>query len=396
MHRLISVLGLVVFLGIAYLLSENREEVNIKTVIGGIGLQLVLAVIILIIPQGQALFEILTEFVATILDFAVDGAEFVFGEELVVERGEFAFYVLPTIIYFSALMSVLYYLGIIQKVVKLMAVIMKKVMDLSGAESLAAAANVFVGQTEAPLVVKKYLPEMTRSEVMALMTGGMATVAGGVFAAFVGMGIDPGYLLAASIMSAPSSLVMAKLMIPETEESVTAGEVRIDIDQEHNDVIGAAAGGASEGLTLALNVAAMLIAFLALIALINYVLGFAGTSLEGVLGVLFSPFAFLMGVPLEEATEVGSLLGQKMALNEFVAFASFAEIMGELSHRSQMIATFALCGFANFGSIAIQIGGIGPLDPERKGMIASLGVRALIAGTLATYSTATIAGLFIG
>lgn len=395
MHRLISVLGLVVFLGIAYLLSENREEVNFKTVIGGVALQLIFAFIILVIPQGQALFEILTEFVATILGFAVEGAEFVFGEQLVADN-IFAFYVLPTIIYFSALMSVLYYLGIIQKVVKLMATIMKKAMDLSGAESLAAAANVFVGQTEAPLVIKKYLPKMTRSEVMALMTGGMATVAGGVFAAFVGMGIDAGYLLAASIMSAPAALVMAKLMIPETEESVTAGEVRVDIEQEHNDVIGAAAGGASEGLTLALNVAAMLIAFLALIALINYVLGFAGTSLEGILGVLFSPFAFLMGVPLEEATEVGSLLGQKMALNEFVAFASLAEMMGELSHRSQMIATFALCGFANFGSIAIQIGGIGPLDPERKGMIASLGVRALIAGTLATYSTATIAGLFIG
>ncbi len=395
MQRFISIIGLLVFLGIAFLISENRKAVNIKTVVGGLALQLLLAFLILAVPQGQTLFHSLTNFIATILEFAVDGAEFVFGEELVVERGEFAFYVLPTIIYFSALMSLLYYIGIIQKIVKVMAVIMLKVMDISGAESLAAAANVFVGQTEAPLVIKKYLPKMTRSEVMALMTGGMATVAGGVFAAFVGMGIDPGYLLAASIMSAPSALVMAKIMIPETEESLTAGEVRVDVELESDTPIGAISEGAREGLTLALNVAAMLIALLAIVALINYFLGFVGTSLEGILGVLFSPFAFLMGVPADEMMEVGNLLGQKMALNEFVAYASLTEMLGELSHRSEVIATFALCGFANFGSIAIQIGGIGPLDPDRRQMIASLGVRAMIGGTLATYSTATIAGLFI-
>ncbi|MBF8436125.1 NupC/NupG family nucleoside CNT transporter [Halanaerobiaceae bacterium Z-7014] len=408
MERIIPIFGLFVFLGIAFLLSENRSEVNIKTVIGGILLQLVFGFLILIVPQGRFLFEILTEFVATILDFAADGAVFVFGEELVhgvggaldgyFEEAPFAFYVLPTIIYFSALMSLFYYLGIIQKVVKVMASVMKKAMDLSGAESLAAAANVFIGQTEAPLVIKKYLPQMTRSEVMALMTGGMATVAGGVFAAFVGMGIDPGYLLAASIMSAPASLVMAKIMIPEIEESTTAGTVKVNIELEHDNVLGVVADGASEGLKLALNVAAMLIAFMAIIALINHGLGFFGTSLEGILGLLFSPFAYLMGVPMEEAREIGSLLGQKMAINEFVAYASLTELIAEeaISQRSQAIATFALCGFANFGSIAIQIGGIGPLDPDRKGMIASLGVRALIAGTLATYTTATIAGLFIG
>ncbi|MCK8817833.1 NupC/NupG family nucleoside CNT transporter [Natroniella sulfidigena] len=396
MSRLIGILGLLVFLGIAYALSEDRKAVNHRTVIGGLVLQLVFAFLILAFPPGRAAFQWLSEVAATILDFALDGAEFVFGEYLMAEHS-FALMVLPTIIFFSSLMSVMYYLGIVQKLVEAMAGIMMKVMGLSGAESLAAAANVFVGQTEAPLVVKRYIPKMTRSEVMAMMGGGFATVAGGVLAGFIGMGIDPGYLLAASVMSAPAALVMAKIIVPETEESVTAGEVDIDVEIDNENVIGAAAEGASEGLTLALNVAAMLIGFLGLIALINYPLGLLGTSLEQILGYVFSPFAFLMGVPAAEITEVGTLLGQKMAINEFVAYLSLADLLAAeaLSAKSEIIATFALCGFANFASIAIQIGGIGPLDPERKGLIASLGVKALIAGTLATYTTATIAGLFM-
>ncbi|WP_027340799.1 NupC/NupG family nucleoside CNT transporter [Halonatronum saccharophilum] len=396
MTRLIGILGLVVFLGIAYLLSEDRKAIDKRTVVGGVVLQLAFAFIILVIPAGQIAFQWVSDFVATILDFAIAGSDFVFGDLMGVGFS-FALMVLPTIIFFSSLMSVLYYLGIIQKLVKGMAKVMLKVMSLSGAESLSAAANVFVGQTEAPLVVKKYVPKMTRSEVMAMMSGGMATVAGGVLAGFIGLGIDPGYLLAASIMSAPASLVMAKIILPEKEESLTAGEVNMDVEINNQNVIDAAAQGASEGLTLALNVAAMLIAFVALIELINYPLNLAGTSLEGILGYIFSPFAFLMGVPMEEVREVGSLLGQKMAINEFVAYLNLAELIGAeaLSAKSEMIATFALCGFANFASIAIQIGGIGPLDSDRKGMIAELGVKALIAGTLATYTTATIAGIFM-
>ncbi|WP_027340792.1 NupC/NupG family nucleoside CNT transporter [Halonatronum saccharophilum] len=397
MSRLVGFLGLFVFLGIAYLLSEDKKAVNKRTVAGGIILQLVFAFIILGTSVGRNLFQWTSDFIATILEFASAGAEFVFGEALMGVGFSFAMMVLPTIIFFSSLMSVLYYLGIIQKVVEGMAKVMKKAMGLSGAESLSAAANVFVGQTEAPLVVKKYIPTMTRSEVMAMMTGGMATVAGGVLAGFVGMGIDPGYLLAASIMSAPASLVMAKIMIPETEESVTAGGVDIDIEVDSANVIDAAAAGASEGMTLALNVAAMLIAFVALIALINYPLSLVGTSLEAILGYVFSPLAYLMGASWAEATELGTLLGQKMAINEFVAYATLSEFIAEeaLSPKGQMIATFALCGFANFASIAIQIGGIGPLAGKNKQMVASLGVKALIAGTLATYTTATIAGIFM-
>lgn len=294
-------------------------------------------------------------------------------------------------------MSVLYYLGAIQRVVEFMAKIMKKVMNLSGAESLSAAANVFVGQTEAPLVVKRFVPNMTRSELMALMSGGMATVAGGVMAGYIGMGIDAGYLLAASIMSAPAALMMAKIVVPETKESVTSGEMKVDIEVNNANVIDAAAEGASEGLKLALNVAAMLLAFVSIIALINYPLSYLGTSLEQILGYIFAPLSLVMGVPMAEITEVGSLLGQKMALNEFVAYTQLSEMIkeGVLSHKAQLIATFALCGFSNFSSIAIQIGGLGSLAPERRGELAQLGVRALVAGSLATYMTATIAGILM-
>ncbi|SJZ59273.1 NupC/NupG family nucleoside CNT transporter [Selenihalanaerobacter shriftii] len=396
MSGVIGVIGMLALLGIAFIISENRKAIDYHPVIGGLLLQLTFAFIILKLPIGKLLFEQLSDFVAEILGFSTDGADFLFGA--LMDTGfSFALSVIPTIIFFSSLMSVLYYLGIVQKVVKVMAKVMKKAMDLSGAESLSAAANVFVGQTEAPLVVKRYVPDMTRSEVMALMTGGMSTVAGGVMAGYIGMGINAGYLLAASIMSAPAALVMAKIIIPETKESAISGDIDIDLEIENTNIIDAAAEGASEGLKLALNVAAMLLAFVSLIALINYPLSFIGISLEEILGYLFAPLSFLMGVPVEEIQEVGSLLGQKMAINEFVAYSQLAGMIkeGTLSTKSELIATFALCGFSNFSSIAIQVGGIGSLAPERRGEIASLGIRALIGGTLATYMTATIAGILL-
>lgn len=395
MTRFIGIIGMVVLLGIAYAISENRSEIDWHPIVGGLVLQLTFAFLILKFPPGKAAFEHLSDFVAKILGFSTDGADFLFGS--LMDSGAFALSVIPTIIFFSSLMSVLYYLGVVQKVVTWMAKVMKKTMGLSGAESLSAAANVFVGQTEAPLVVKRYVPDMTRSEIMALMTGGMATVAGGVMAGYIGMGIDPGYLLAASIMSAPAALLMAKIIVPETKESLTAGDIEIDLEIEDENLIDAAASGASEGLKLALNVAAMLLAFVSLIALINYPLGFLGTSLEEILGYLFSPLSFLMGVPLADITEVGSLLGQKMAINEFVAYSQLSKMIeaGKLAAKSELIATFALCGFSNFASIAIQVGGIGSLAEERRGEIAALGIRALIGGTLATYMTATIAGILM-
>lgn len=396
MSKLIGIIGMFVLLGIAYLISENRKKIDIRPVIGGLLLQLAFAFTILKLPIGKLAFQKLSDFIATILGFSTKGAEFLFGS--LMDTGfSFALSVIPTIIFFSSLMSVLYYLGIIQKVVEVMAKVMKKAMNLSGAESLSAAANVFVGQTEAPLVVKRFVPNMTRSEIMALMSGGMATVAGGVMAGYIGMGIDAGYLLAASIMSAPAALMMAKIVVPETKESVTSGDMNVDIDVDNANIIDAAAEGASEGLKLALNVAAMLLAFVSIIALVNYPLGYIGTSLEQILGYIFAPLSLVMGVPMAEITEVGSLLGQKMALNEFVAYTQLAEMIkeGVLSNKSQLIATFALCGFSNFSSIAIQIGGLGSLAPERRGELAQLGVRALIAGSLATYMTATIAGILM-
>ncbi len=396
MENFIGVLGIFVLLLIAYLISDNRKKIDFRPVVGGLLLQLAFAFIILKLPLGKMLFQKLSDFISEILGFSTEGAEFLFGS--LMDTGfSFALSVIPTIIFFSSLMSVLYYLGVVQKVVEVMAKFMRKIMNLSGAESLSAAANVFVGQTEAPLVVKRFVPDMTRSEIMALMTGGMATVAGGVMAGYIGMGIDAGYLLAASIMSAPAALMMAKIIVPETKESVTAGEINIDLNIDNANVIDAAAEGASEGLKLALNVAAMLLAFVAIIALINYPLSYLGVSLEEILGYIFAPLSFVMGVPISEITEVGSLLGQKMALNEFVAYTNLAEMVksNALSPKSQVIATFALCGFSNFSSIAIQIGGVGSLAPERRGELAQLGIKALIGGSLATYMTATIAGILL-
>lgn len=383
---------------IAYGLSNNKRKIPWRVIICGTLLQIVFALLVLKTVPGRAVFETAGDAIRRTLDFTNEGSKFVFGS-LVTNTESFgfifAFRVLPTIIFFSSLMAVLYYFGIMQVVVVAMAKGMTKLMGVSGAESLSVAANIFVGQTEAPLVVRPYVASMTTSELMVLMTGGMATIAGGVMAAYVGMGIDPAHLLSASIMSAPAALVIAKIMIPETAVPMTAGRVKIDVPKTDANVIDAAARGASDGLRLALNVGAMLLAFIALISLINYLLGLFGTNFETLLGYLCSPMAFVMGVPWEESFKVGNLLGQRIVINEFYAYANMAQMLKELSPRSSVILTYALCGFANFSSIAIQLGGIGGIAPERRQDLARLGIRAMIGGLLASYMTATIAGILI-
>lgn len=399
--RFVSLLGMLVLLLIAWSLSNNRRKIPWRTVITGTLLQLVFAVLILKTTPGRLFFDKLTVWVTTLLGFSDAGATFVFGEGF--REHFFAFSVLPTIIFFSSLITVFYYLGVLQWVVKIFAKIMMKVMGTSGAESLASAVNVFVGQTEAPLLIRPYVPSLTQSELMAVMTGGFANIAGGVLAAYVGMGVSAGHLIASSVMSAPASLLMAKLMFPERDVSATAGAVTIEVERPWANVIDAAAEGAAEGLKLALNVAAMLIAFIAVIALINSMLsGIAGwfgytMTLESIFGFIFRPLAWVMGVPWAEADKVGSLLGIKTVVNEFVGYARLQEMVaaGELSERARIIATYALCGFANFSSIAIQIGGIGAMAPERKHDLARLGLKAMIAGSLATFQTATIAGMLL-
>ena len=408
-ERIMSFVGLLVMIGIAYLLSDSRKKINKKTVLTGVGLQLLFGILILKTPWGKSSFEAIKEFFVQILNFTNSGSDFVFGGLKNFQKVGFVFatFVLPTIIFMSSLMSVLYHIGIMQVLIKGVAWVMVRVMGTSGAESLSAAANIFAGQTEAPLVVKPYLPKMTRSELMALMTGGMATVAGGVLAAYVGMGINAGHLLAASVMSAPAALVCAKILVPETEESVTRGNVDFKLPKTSANVIDAAASGASEGLTLALNVAAMLLAFIALIAMVNglfgwvgNLFGFQGLTLELILGYIFAPVAWLLGVPWnwEECLKVGTLLGQKLVLNEFVAYTGLQKLINTpngLSERSVNISVYALCGFANFSSIAIQVGGIGSLVPGRRKEFAQLGMKCLLGGTLACLMTACIAGILI-
>ncbi|MDC0253608.1 NupC/NupG family nucleoside CNT transporter [Bacteriovoracales bacterium] len=408
-ERLMSFVGLLVMIGIAYLFSDSRKKINKKTVLTGVGLQLLFGVLILKTPWGQSSFEAIKEFFVQILNFTNSGSDFVFGGLKNFQKVGFVFatFVLPTIIFMSSLMSVLYHIGIMQILIKGVAWVMVRVMGTSGAESLSAAANIFAGQTEAPLVVKPYLPKMTKSELMALMTGGMATVAGGVLAAYVGMGINAGHLLAASVMSAPAALVCAKILVPETEDSVTRGNIDFKLPKTSANVIDAAASGASEGLTLALNVAAMLLAFIALIAMVNglfgwvgNLFGFQGLTLELILGYIFAPVAWLLGVPWnwEECLKVGTLLGQKLVLNEFVAYTGLQKLINTpngLSERSVNISVYALCGFANFSSIAIQVGGIGSLVPGRRKEFAQLGMKCLLGGTLACLMTACIAGILI-
>ncbi len=410
MERVISLLGLVVMIGLAWAMSEHKKQVNLRVVWGGLLLQLVLAVFILKTSIGAAIFQSIGDFFTATLGFVDAGTSLVFGEEYV--HHFFAFKVLPTIIFFSSLMSILYYLGIIQKIVEAFAWVMQRTLGTSGSETLAAAANIFVGQTEAPLMVRPYISSMTKSELMALMVGGFATIAGGVLVAYVGMGIDAGHLVAASVISAPAALLISKLMIPETEQSVTLGHVELAVEEKHANVIDAATKGALDGMKLTLNVVAMLIAFLALVALVDAVLGLIGEwtgalfgynwhwSLAALFGYVFAPFAYLLGIPWSDCFYAGELLGKKMVLNEFIAYAQMMEWSQPdsgvvLSERSTLILTYALCGFANFGSVGIQIGGIGGIAPERRAELAILGIRAMIGGTLAMMMTACVAGILI-
>ena len=416
MERLISILGLFVFVGISYALSVNRRAIRWEPVLWGIALQLIFGVLILKTAPGFAVFQFLGNVVSRFLDFSDAGAKFVFGDNF--EEHFIAFKVLPTIIFFSSFITILYHYGILQRIVQVVAVVMMKTMKTSGSESLSAAANIFVGQTEAPLVIKPYVETMTKSELHAIMTGGFATIAGGLMAAYISFGVPAEHLIAASVMSAPAALVVSKLLYPETEESLTAGKIKVKVESVYANAIDAAATGASDGMKLALNVAAMLIAFLGLLALVNGILGWIGfriglpqLSLEWIFSYVLAPVAWLMGVPWADSPQVGVLLGKKTILNEFVAYLDLKTIIenidkinsGEaapnslpvISERAKLIATYALCGFSNIGSIGITIAGIGSIAPSRQSDLAQMGVRAMIGGSIACFMTACIAGILL-
>ncbi|MDJ1178046.1 NupC/NupG family nucleoside CNT transporter [Roseofilum sp. BLCC_M91] len=405
MERIISLLGLGVFVAFAYGISVNRGAVRWRVVAMGLGLQFVLAVLILKVPFGLALFRFLGDRIQTFLEFSDVGSEFVFSSQLVNnEVYIFAFRVLPTVIFFSAFISVLYYYGILPRMVQAIARLMQYTLKTSGSETLTAAANIFVGSTEAPLLIKPYVSTTTMSELHAIMTSGFATVAGGVLVAYISFGIAPEHLITASVMSAPAALAISKLMYPETESSPTMGTVSIEVEKTYVNAIDALSTGASEGMKLALNIAAMLIAFLGILAFINAVLawmgGFVGLptlSLEGIFGVIFAPVAWLMGVPWADCLVVGELLGKKTILTEFIAYVDLSELIRnqQLSDRTAAIATYALCGFSNLGAIGIQLGGIGAIAPSRQSDLAALGLRAMIAGFLACCMTACIAGILL-
>jgi CNT family concentrative nucleoside transporter len=406
-------LGAVVILGIAYAFSTNRAAIRWSTVAWGLGLQIVFALIVLKTSAGQRVFETLGRYITTLLSFAGVGSAFVFGalgdsslwsRVMVGALGPagaqsasiFAFQVLPTIIFIAALFAILYYFRVMPVIVRVFAVLMHRVMKASGAEALNVAASIFMGQTEAPLTIRPYLPDMTYSELMTVMTSGMAHISGGIMAAYILFGIEAKHLLTAVIMTAPGTLMMAKMFVPETDTPKTMGTVKLVVDQTDVNVIDAAGRGTGEGLHLALNVGAMLISFLALVALLNAILGLAHLSMQQILGWLFAPVAWSMGVPWRDARVIGNLLGTRMVLNEFVAYSQLGPLKASLDPKSFTIATFALCGFANFSSIGIQIGGIGALAPNRRHDLARLGLRAMFAGTLANFMTATIAGFLLG
>ena len=466
-ERIISFFGIFALVGVAWLFSSHRKKVDWRLVGIGVGLQLFFATFILVTPIGRPIFDAASAVFNKIISFTNAGSGLLFGGRAPIDGGmltTLAFGVLPTIIFFSSLMAMLYHLGVMQKIVSGMSWLMQRTMKTSGSETLSATANIFVGQTEAPFMIKPYISTMTMSELMAVMVGGFATVAGGVMAIYVAF-LEPyfpgiaGHLMAASVMSAPAALVIAKVMYPETEESQTKGEIKVAIEKTDENLIDAAARGAGEGLSLTLNVAAMLLAFVALIAMVNYIFalpsywqhhGVLGTlwqdllgaevkldqfkscdpntvlwenskacveqlvpvaqlakvevaslwsviTLEGLFGYIFAPFAVIIGIPMSEALAVGQLLGTKIVLNEFIAYQQLSELAkgGLLSERSILITNYALCGFANFGSIAIQIGGIGGIAPERRGDLAKLGLKAMIGGTLAAMMTATVAGVLL-
>ncbi|MBH1731446.1 NupC/NupG family nucleoside CNT transporter [Stenotrophomonas maltophilia] len=414
--------GLAVLIGITWLFSNNKRAVDWKLVATGITLQIAFAALVILVPGGRDVFDALGHGFVKVLSFVNEGSGFIFGSLMDTKNYGFifAFQVLPTIIFFSAPMGVMYHLNIMQAIVRVMAWAITKVMRVSGAETTSVCASVFIGQTEAPLTVRPYIARMTQSELLTMMIGGMAHIAGGVLAAYVGMlgGGDPAqqafyakHLLAASIMAAPATLVVAKLLIPETGTPLTRGTVKMEVEKTSSNIIDAAAAGAGDGLKLALNIGAMLLAFIALIALLNAPLTWIGevtglaaqigkpTNLSTIFGYLLAPIAWVIGTPWADATTVGSLIGQKVVINEFVAYTELSQIVNgqvagvSLSSEGRLIATYALCGFANFSSIAIQIGGIGGLAPERRHDLAKFGLRAVLGGTIATFMTATIAGV---
>lgn len=398
MNRLSGLLGMALILGLAYWFSTNRKAISLKPILWGLGLQFGFALFVLKTPWGRLIFEKAGAAVNKLLEYSFVGSKFVFGS--LGEKGSsmgfyFAFQVLPTIIFIAAFFAILYYFGIMQLIVKLFAIVMTRLMGASGAESLNVAASIFMGQTEAPLTIRPYIAEMTRSELMCIMTSGMAHVSGGIMGAYILFGIDPKHLLTAVIMTAPGTIMLAKMFVPETEQPKTAGRVEIVRDTQDVNVLAAVARGTGDGLHLALNVAAMLISFLALIALINGILGLFHTNMQQIFGYVFSPIAWAMGVPWHDAQTVGNLLGTRMVLNELIAFAELGKLHAQLDPRSFTIATFALCGFANFTSIGIQIGGIGALAPNRKQDLARLGFRAMLAGTMANFLSACIAGMLL-
>jgi CNT family concentrative nucleoside transporter len=403
------IVGAVVILGLAYLFSTDRRAIDLRTVVVGLGLQAVFALVVLKTTAGAEVFSTLGNGFNRLVSFANVGSTFVFGPLAdVAQWGRItqvlgpgasgviiAFQVLPIIIFVAALMAILYHVGIMQIIVRLFAVLMRRIMHASGAESLNIAASIFMGMTEAPLTIRPYLPELTESELMTIMTCGMAHVSGGMMAAYMLFGVEAKHLLAAVIMTAPGTLVIAKMLVPETAVPKTLGSVELRTERTDINVIDAAARGTIEGLGLALNVGAVLISFIALIALLNAILGLAGLSLQQMFGWVLAPVAWSMGVPWRDAPQIGSLLGTRMALNEFVAYSQLGPLKASLDPKSFTIATFALCGFANFGSIGIQIGGIGALAPNRRHDLARLGMRAMLAGTLANFMTATIAGFLL-
>jgi CNT family concentrative nucleoside transporter len=407
MSRFTGILGLLAILGVCYLFSRNRRAIRPQLLLWGLGLQVCFAFLVLKTPVSR-MFDVASRAVSAMLDFAEAGSNLVFGP-LGVKSGPFgvvfAFQVLPIIIFIASFFSILYYLGVMQVVIRAMAVVMQRVMGASGAEATDVAASIFMGQTEAPLTVRPFLDHMTESELFTIMTAGMAHISGAVMAAYIKVGhLDIKHLLTAVVMTAPATIMLAKMLMPESGKPETAGRVDIEIEKPGVNIIDAAARGATDGLHLALNVAAMLIAFLALIAMVNGLLGWLHTlpglawlppSLERIFGFLFAPVAWLLGVSWKDATAVGNLLGTRLVLNEFVAFLQLGPMKSQLEPRSFAIATYALCGFANFTSIAVQVGGIGALAPRRKSDLARLGLRAVAAGTMANFMSACIAGMLL-
>ena len=405
MNQFTGIIGIVVLLAIAYAMSDNREKINYRTVAWGLALQFMFGVLILKTPIGRPIFSFVDKMISKLIGFADKGSEFVFGSQ-VNNIGfhpafeSIAFRLLPTIIFFSALISILYHYGIIQFVIKYISRLMQKTMRTSGAETLSVSANIFVGQTEAPLMIRPFVNNMTRSELAAVMIGGFATAAGGVLAIYAKWldnipGIA-GHLMSASLMSAPAALVIAKIIYPETDKT-NSNPVQLESDKTSVNVMDALGNGTIIGLRLAVNVGAMLISFISIIALVNYFLGIFGLTIESILGIIFQPLAWAMGIPWNESSLVGSLMGKKIVFTEFVAFSDLKLLIAnnQISERAAIITSYALCGFANFGSIGIQLGGIGGIAPDRRKDIAQLIFKAMIGGALASWLTATLAGILI-